>query len=160
MVVLGTLGGRNSEANGVSANGSVIVGAAQKADGQTRAFRWTQDDGMLDLGTLSGFQQSVAYGVSAGGNVVVGAAVDGEGRAGRAFRWNDIKGMQSVEEWLSDHGVNVGGGIRTKVAYGTNAGGNVVVGQLQNGKAFIARAGRNSKSNKPAGGGADGAAVW
>ena len=114
---------------------------------------------------MGGFQQSIAYGTNAEGTVIVGAAVDGEGRAGRAFRWSDAGGMQSVEEWLSDHGVNVGGGIRTKVAYGTNAGGNVVVGQLQNGKAFIARAGRNSKSNKPksnkpAGGGADGAAVW
>jgi probable HAF family extracellular repeat protein len=41
-------------ANGVSADGSVVVGEAENAEGQTRAFRWTAARGMQDLGTLGG----------------------------------------------------------------------------------------------------------
>jgi probable HAF family extracellular repeat protein len=71
---LGTLGGSESEAFGVSADGSVVVGWAYNAAGQTRAFRWTASGGMQDLGTLPGGSLSVAYGVSADGSVVVGRA--------------------------------------------------------------------------------------
>jgi probable HAF family extracellular repeat protein len=70
---LGTLGGDESVAYGVSANGSVVVGWAYNAAGQYRAFRWTASGGMQDLGTL-GSSGSEAHGVSAGGSVVVGWA--------------------------------------------------------------------------------------
>jgi probable HAF family extracellular repeat protein len=46
---LGTLGGGESEAYGVSADGSVVVGWADNAAGQLRAFRWTAAGGMEDL---------------------------------------------------------------------------------------------------------------
>jgi probable HAF family extracellular repeat protein len=47
---LGTLpGGGGSEATGVSADGSVVVGWAENAAGQDRAFRWTAAGGMEDL---------------------------------------------------------------------------------------------------------------
>jgi probable HAF family extracellular repeat protein len=42
---LGTLGGDWSEAFGVSADGSVVVGVAQNAAGYDRAFRWTAEGG-------------------------------------------------------------------------------------------------------------------
>jgi probable HAF family extracellular repeat protein len=51
---LGTLGGDRSEARGVSADGSVVVGWAYNAAGHDRAFRWTAAGGMQDLGTLGG----------------------------------------------------------------------------------------------------------
>jgi probable HAF family extracellular repeat protein len=75
---LGTLGGSWSTAYGVSADGAVVVGGAENAAGQDRAFRWTASGGMQDLGTLGG-NWSEAYGVSADGAVVVGWAATPQG---------------------------------------------------------------------------------
>jgi len=95
---LGTLGGNESVAYEVSADGSVVVGFAFNAAGQRRAFRWTAADGMQDLGTLGG-NESVAYGVSADGSVVVGSAVNAAGQR-RAFRWTAADGMQNIGSLL------------------------------------------------------------
>lgn len=92
---------------------------------------------MTDLGTLSGNGQSMAHGISADGNVIVGHAYAGAGY--RAFRWTSA-GMRSVEDWLRDAGVNVPIDV-TLAAYGTNGDGSVVVGELANGSAFVARVG-------------------
>jgi len=86
---LGTLGGNQSEAYGVSADGSVVVSWAYNAAGQGRAFRWTASGGMQDLGTLGGCC-SGASGVSADGSVVVGKS------DGRAFRWTASGGMEDL----------------------------------------------------------------
>jgi probable HAF family extracellular repeat protein len=53
---LGTLGGRYSFGHAVSADGKVVVGYAHttRDDGrQFRAFRWTAETGMVDLGNFS-----------------------------------------------------------------------------------------------------------
>jgi probable HAF family extracellular repeat protein len=86
---LGTLGGDYSEAWGVSADGSVVVGWSYNTAGDGRAFRWTASGGMQDLGTLGGCC-SKAYGVSADGAVVVGSS------GGRAFRWTASDGMEDL----------------------------------------------------------------
>jgi probable HAF family extracellular repeat protein len=91
---LGTLGGDWSEASGVSADGSVVVGYAYNAAGQGRAFRWTASGGMQDLGTLGGYG-SEASGVSADGSVVVGGAHNAARRY-RAFRWTAAGGMEDL----------------------------------------------------------------
>jgi probable HAF family extracellular repeat protein len=131
---LGTLGGNNSYATGISADGSAVVGRADTAT-DTRAFRWTAAGGMVDLGTLGG-PGSVATGVSANGAVVVGYS--DTLTVTRAFRWTQSEGMQSVEDWLRTNGVSVPSNI-TATAQATNTDGSVVVGQLANGHAFIAR---------------------
>jgi probable HAF family extracellular repeat protein len=117
---LGTLGGGGSLAFGVSADGSVVVGSAQNAAGQWRAFRWTPAGGMQDLGTLGG-DESVAYGVSADVSVVVGSAQNAAGNW-RAFRWTASDGMQDLG--------TLGGG--ESAANGVSADGSVVVGSAQN----------------------------
>jgi len=117
---LGTLpGGSSSEAFGVSADGAVVVGAVSYYPfGEyyyERAFRWTVDGGMQDLGTLDG-DESAAYGVSADGAVVVGWS------DGRAFRWTVDGGMQDLG--------TLGG--NWSEAYGVSADGAVVVGWARN----------------------------
>ncbi len=137
MTDLGTLGGASSTAYGVNAAGDVVVGQAATSGGTNHAFRWTAASGaMTDLGTLGG-SFSTAKGVNAAGDVIVGQASISSG-ANRAFRWTAATGMQSVEAWLAANGVNVAG-VATAQANGVNAAGNVVVGQLANNHAFIAR---------------------
>ena len=91
---LGTLGGASSVSKGVSADGSVVVGRANNAAGQLRAFRWTAGGGMHDLGTLGG-NNAETLGVSADGAVVVGWANLANGRV-HAFRWTAGGGMQDL----------------------------------------------------------------
>src|SRR5215813_3696619 len=55
-------GGNSSAANGVSANGTVVVGQANDASGAFQAFRWVNGT-MTGLGFLpGGFNQSAANG--------------------------------------------------------------------------------------------------
>jgi len=117
---LGTLGGIESWADGVSANG-VVVGWALNGAGYGRAFRW-ENGVMQDLGTLGG-NRSGARGVSADGAVVVGWAENAAGQY-RAFRWTASGGMQ-------DLGTLPGGDWSE--AYGVSADGSVVVGRAWNG---------------------------
>ncbi len=84
-------GAFGSRANGISADGSVVVGFGFSALGQ-EAFRWTAAGGMVGLGDLPGGDfQSIAKGASADGAVIVGY---GESALGQeAFRWTEAGGM-------------------------------------------------------------------
>jgi probable HAF family extracellular repeat protein len=73
MTDLGTLGGNESWATAVSADGNVIVGSSQiTASAYQHAFKYTGAT-MTDLGTLGG-HSSYAKSVSADGTVIVGAS--------------------------------------------------------------------------------------
>lgn len=95
------LGYRNSEAYGVSDDGSVVVGWSYNESCDGRATRWvgTQPH---DLGILeSAGPPSVAYDVSADGTIVVGSSGDCPNDtlvSGRAFRWTQATGMQDLNE--------------------------------------------------------------
>lgn len=66
MIDLGTLpGGNSAHAWAVSADGQVVVGIA----GGVEAFRWTQQTGMVELGS----QSIQALGISDDGQIIVGA---------------------------------------------------------------------------------------
>jgi probable HAF family extracellular repeat protein len=117
---LGTLGGSWSVATGISADGSVVVGAAWNAPWQFHAFRWTASGGMQDLGTLGG-DWSGAEAVSADGSVVVGVAHNAAGQD-RAFRWTAARGMQDLGTLDGDK----------SMAKGVSADGSVVVGVAHN----------------------------
>ena len=137
MLDLGTLpGGSSAYANRVSANGNVVVGYSYINGSEIRAFRWTGGS-MYNLGSLGG--DSEANGVSADGSVIVGKAGTAQNQVYRGFRWTAATGMQTIEQWLAAAGVQVAQGLSTYDARGVSADGTVVVGELANGRAFIAR---------------------
>jgi probable HAF family extracellular repeat protein len=110
----------NSEAFGVSANGSVIVGAQSHQAGHREAFRWTAESGMIGLGFLPGHTTSSAYAVSADGSVVVGCSSNFATIT--AFRWTEETGMVALgrlEEMNED-----------SMAYAISSDGAIVVGCL------------------------------
>jgi len=116
---LGRLGGPSSVASGVSADGRVVVGVAENAAWQRRAFRW--ENGVTqDLGTLGG-RESMATGVSADGSVVVGWANNAAGRF-HAFRWES--GVMEDLGTLPGYGHSLASGV--------SADGRVVVGYAEN----------------------------
>lgn len=110
-------GGTLSFAQGISDDGTVVVGASADSSGNLQAFRWTQAGGMVNLGRLPGGLSSHANDANADGSVVVGRSESGVGT--RAFRW--------TEAGMVDLGA-LPGGVRS-LAFGVNADGSVVVGQ-------------------------------
>jgi probable HAF family extracellular repeat protein len=84
-------GGTFSDARGINADGSVVVGFAGDSADHNRAFRWTNSGGMASLGVLPGMTDSWGMGVSSDGSVVVGSSFDNS--TGRAFRWTSAAGM-------------------------------------------------------------------
>ena len=104
-----------SEATGVSADGSVVVGLAIGAY-PSRALRWAGGT-MTSLGTVPGYDHSEAFGVSADGSVVVGYGDSSNGW--RALRW--------AGGTMTDLGTLPGSNYGT-IALGVSANGFVVVG--------------------------------
>jgi probable HAF family extracellular repeat protein len=117
---LADLGGLQSFAYGVSADGSVVVGYSEDRSRHLKAVRWVTD-WPEQLGTLGG-AQSAAYGVSADGSVIVGWAERADGIV-EPFRWQGgtIVGL----------GMLPGDWQETK-ANAVSAHGSVVVGYAQN----------------------------
>ena len=118
---LGTMGGRNSDAHGISANGSVIVGSFTDANNNDHAFRWTQSGGVQDLGAIGGNNPNKTFinGISADGSVIVGSILDAN-KNGHAFRWTQSGGVQDL------------GAMGGKIAFatGVTADGSVIVGYI------------------------------
>lgn len=114
-------GGTLSSANGVSANGSVVVGYAVGKDPDPnfkfevyQAFRWTQSTGMVGLGWINTQNKfSQAFGVSADGSTIVGSD------SGQAFRWTQAEGMVAL---------GIGQGAFAARATGISADGSTIVG--------------------------------
>lgn len=122
MTNLGVLGtGQFSLAYGVSSDGSVVVGTSQigNLNNNFRAFKHDAINGMVDLGTLGGFN-SVAHGVSGDGSIVVGRSHN-EDDEDRAFKHEN--GVMT----------NLGtlGGNRSE-AFAISSDGTVIVGSSRN----------------------------
>jgi probable HAF family extracellular repeat protein len=110
--------GRGSEAQGVSADGSVVVGKGSSADSvPVEAFSWTQQNGMVGLGYLSSEKYSEAFGTSGDGSVVVGT-----GESYDAFRWTEQGGMQPLATAIV--------GVTGSGARAVSGDGSVVVGDV------------------------------
>jgi probable HAF family extracellular repeat protein len=113
-------GGDYTEANGVSADGSVIVGGGTTPGGGWHTFRWTQATGLVSLGDLAGGDEfSFAFDVSSDGAVVVGRCSTEKGRF--AMRWTQAGGMVSLGDLPRGSGAE-------SAALGVSDDGNVIVG--------------------------------
>lgn len=115
---LGTLGGTKSDALGISADGSVVIGYSNPTGSNNfHAFRWTSGGSMVELvNTLNG-PNSYAYAVNADGSVVVGQA-ETPGNGARAVRWNANGTMDNLGTL---------GGTNSQ-ANAVSADGSIVVG--------------------------------
>ena len=121
-----------SVANGVSGDGSVVVGNSLFGSGY-EAFRWTSAGGMVGIGKPPGDHSSYARGINGDGSVVVGGSdyvVDDDNLGFRAFRWTAAGGMQ-------DLGYLPGGAIQS-VALGVSADGSVIVGSSESASGYQA----------------------
>jgi len=150
---LGDLGGGDdghflSEANDVSADGTVAVGESQSVN-TDEAFRWTSTGGLVDLDPRSGSATSSrAMGISPDGSVVVGQSND------KAFRWQRSTGMQLLSglngsglsgadsaNAVTDTGIAVGAGVDASGVGGeafrwSPGGGFQGLGHLSGGEPF------------------------
>jgi probable HAF family extracellular repeat protein len=112
---LGTLGGSQSYAFGINASGEVVGASNLSGDIVTHAIKWTQVNGMQDLGTLSSYDSSIALGVNTSGQV-----------AGYAYDSSDTQNCHAVL-WGADGSVQdlgtLGGSVG--VATGVNDSGVV-----------------------------------
>ena len=132
LTYLGTLGGNFSEAFGVSADGSIVVGWAQDSSGKRRAFRWTEQTRMQNLGaavlignTSFSYDNSEAWGISPDGNVIVGVAYDDFNQA-VGFR-NILRGTRRVNISLGDPPKGFTGVYPRR----TNQNGSIIVGSMR-----------------------------
>jgi probable HAF family extracellular repeat protein len=153
-IELGALpGDTKSRACAVSADGSVVVGSSGCSD--TEAFRWTQETGIVGLGTLpGGSRNSAAFAVSDDGSTIVGQSHSEFGL--EAFVWDATHGMRSVCQLLSSK-TDPDTSLRSwklRSATAVSRDGSVIVGSgiNPNGdrEAWIARLGDKLSSDEPA----------
>jgi len=84
-----------SEAIGVSGDGNVVVGAwGPNLLSPAKPFRWTAEEGMVNLGTLGG-QWGEAWDANDDGSIVVGWSELSSGNW-HAFRWTVSGGMEDL----------------------------------------------------------------
>ncbi len=122
---LGDLGGGQSIAFAVSDGGQVVVGTSVNANYQTRPFRWTWQQGMMDLGAFEEGESLAAYSVSADGSIVVGGGLfEGGLGQGRAFRWSECDGLEDLNATYA----RLLGSSRLLIAASISPDGRFIVG--------------------------------
>jgi probable HAF family extracellular repeat protein len=124
---LGTIdsSGGDSRAHAISFDGSVVVGWSSTNNG-IRAFRWTESDGMLNLGIVppaGTFPTSNAFAVSGDGQVIGGES------NGSAFLWTDTGGMVDLKTWLLGQGTDLTGWSHFYDVYGLSFDGSTIAGR-------------------------------
>lgn len=123
---LGSLDGANGDSNaaGISRDGTVIIGDSAAPNSLREAFRWTIAEGMTSLGGLPGGEGGgYAYGISADGTTVVGGASSLGSlptQGAEPFVWNASDGMVGLGD--------LPGGDFHGYAEAVSADGSVVVG--------------------------------
>jgi probable HAF family extracellular repeat protein len=103
----------------VNESGQVVGSGTFRDAGVTveRAFAWSQQTGLLDLGVLPGFQNSNAAGINDLGQVVGTSNTPNDG-GGSAFVWTQATGMSALG--------NLPAGVVGSGAYAINNSGQVL----------------------------------
>ena len=141
MVGLGDLpsGPNKSWATDVSADGSVVVGIGTIAvDPGTpletyvrRAFRWTESDGMVDIGSLAPGLFINEPRVSSDGQIVVAYTSNGVGWT-IPFRWTEAGGIEMLDrpsyDLTGESKPFNGSSVNLSYTTDVNADGSVIVG--------------------------------
>lgn len=134
-------GSQPAAARALNDDGSVIVGHCFTAGGFV-PFRWTEQDGMVNLGSPPPERpSSSATVVSGDGRIVLGADVSGPypyfDETGRAWMWDAAHGMRdfksylqneqglALNNWLITHPTDMTPDGRTVVGIGINPNGAV-----------------------------------
>jgi probable HAF family extracellular repeat protein len=117
-------GTNESQASGISADGSFVIGQLNPIRAASAGVMWSAGGGPSDLGTVSGLpQQGISYwpeGVNSDGTVVVGIAGNGVALIEHAFIWRLGQGMCDL---------NIGQNDSSLVeARGVSGDGEIVVG--------------------------------
>jgi hypothetical protein len=125
--------GFQSQANGISADGSIIVGRAQVpgpagSDTPTQAFVLSSA-GLIGLGDFTGsaWASSEANAVSPSGQIVVGQAAVSGGGTSHGFRWTQDSGLVSLgpgydPRAVTDTGMIVGEWNGVAYVFGSSLG--------------------------------------
>lgn len=114
-----------SSANGVTPDGTIVVGKVRTASGQWHAGRWIAGSGWSDLGTLGG-SLSEAVGISASGMVVVGWSAIPSGEF-HAFRWTPERGMEDLNTVYT----SLLQGVELETATAISPDGRFIVGRAR-----------------------------
>jgi probable HAF family extracellular repeat protein len=110
-----------SQAEAISADGQAVVGWSAAANATTtKAMRWTDTGGMVELGFLPGGTSSQALAVNSDGSVVAGWGTSTVHTQGEGFRWTQTGGLTPLGTLST--------GFSMSKAVGVNADGSVVVG--------------------------------
>jgi len=130
---LGVAADTFGEANGISRDGSTIVGASKGADGLIQAVYWR--GGQINpLGFIPGTnhadQQTVANAANLDGSVIVGG-LSGFSAVSQAWRWTFGTGMQSLNEIARNAGLDLRGFSLTG-ASGISDNGQFILGNADN----------------------------
>lgn len=118
------------EATAVTSNGQQIAGQVFGDSGSGVAFVYSDQAGLLQLGTISHglFDQSFANGVSDTGRVI-GWSGDPFGSGTEAFFWSAKKGMKRLSRVLQSMGAQIPDGVVLTSALAISADGTMIAGE-------------------------------
>jgi uncharacterized membrane protein len=120
IVSLGSLNGRASRANDISADGTVIVGWDDADDGSRRGARWV--NGVESLLSQSDLFLGGAEAVTADGSVIVGGNAGGPFERNQAYRWSEARGGELIGMLPNDDP------LAAAYAFAVSDDGRVIVG--------------------------------
>ncbi len=86
--------GGTVESLGISADGTAVTGYSTLAGGTYRAIRWTESEGLQNLGVVPRGLRSFGFAISGDGAVVTGMSVVSGG--GHVFRWTASGNMEDL----------------------------------------------------------------